>query len=179
MQSPPKNGHTNGDSEKPSNEHFSFDREPEDFDLESSSTRLGPKSFTGSKSYDDLDSKSYGSKSFETDSTNLGIGLKSYGSKLYDSESSNLGIGSKSYDLDSKKYNFSSNSFDLDSAPINLETPRRPYRQFLAQFTCFCFFSNQSTLQFHYLRQWFPTTVPRNTSVPQAGPKCSAIFLKL
>ena len=24
------------------------------------------------------------------------------------------------------------------------------------------------------LEQWFPTTVPRNTSVPHAGPKCSA-----
>ena len=29
------------------------------------------------------------------------------------------------------------------------------------------------------LIQWFPTTVPRNTSVPQAGPKCSAKFFEI
>jgi hypothetical protein len=33
-------------------------------------------------------------------------------------------------------------------------------------------------LDAYSLRQWFPTTVPRNTSVPQAGPKCSAKFLE-
>ena len=32
---------------------------------------------------------------------------------------------------------------------------------------------------FMYLCQWFPTTVPRNTSVPQAGPKCSAKFFEI
>jgi biotin synthase-like enzyme len=32
---------------------------------------------------------------------------------------------------------------------------------------------------FKLLTQWFPTTVPRNTSVPQAGPKCSAKFFEI
>jgi hypothetical protein len=30
-----------------------------------------------------------------------------------------------------------------------------------------------------YVEQWFPTTVPWNTSVPQAGPKCSATFFEI
>jgi hypothetical protein len=33
---------------------------------------------------------------------------------------------------------------------------------------------SEDTFQTVTLEQWFPTTVPRNTSVPQAVPKCSA-----
>jgi hypothetical protein len=42
------------------------------------------------------------------------------------------------------------------------------------QFTC----ESQAFNHFHGLEQWFPTTVPRNISVPQAGPKCSAKFFE-
>jgi hypothetical protein len=35
-------------------------------------------------------------------------------------------------------------------------------------------FSARKEVCFDLLDQWFPTTVPRNTSVPWAGPKCSA-----